>query len=279
MGAGVATSPHLSQTGAPPGRGPPPWAAGSVPRRGLVPSPWVPSGPRGPGRFPWEAIGPKPDRSRWARIEASHDPFPGFGSQSGQAPLGLPADPRPKPEGRPSGRLRTEIRRLPAGTASRRFPTTSRLRSAFARGASALPGRFPKSRPASARAYAGVASSAAPLVRPGSSPWGSGAVRHPLRDLPGIGPFPVRRLSGHDPKLSRTPDSRQRNPPVDNEDIGSKSGRGGGRKGDTPFFAKRQKPDIHNARAATPRACDIVKQPGWIRVSAATWKIEFAKFD
>lgn len=84
----------------------------------LVPFPWVPSRPRGPGRFP--------------------------GSDSGRGkprPVST-ADPRPKPEGRPLGRRRTEVRRFPAEIPSRRFPTAFRRCSAFARGASALPGWF-----------------------------------------------------------------------------------------------------------------------------------------
>jgi len=146
MGAGVATSPHLSQTGAPPGRGPPPWAAGSVPRRASS----LPRGSR-PGR---EGLG---------------------GSRVSDSGRGKPrpvstVDPRPRPEGRPLGRRRSELRRFPAELPSRRFPPAFRLLQCVRSGSSALPGGFPKSRPASACAYAGVASPPPCLRFPGIAP-------------------------------------------------------------------------------------------------------------
>ena len=83
---------------------------------------------------------------------------------------------------------------------------------------------FPKSRPASACAYAGVASPPPCLRFPGSLPFGNDAVpRRPVA-VRSEGPFPARLLLGYRRKLSRKPIRAKRNPPVDNEDIVHKSG-------------------------------------------------------
>ncbi len=78
---------------------------------------------------------------------------------------------------------------------------------------------FPKSRPASARAYAGAASPPPCLRFPGPFPFGNDAV--PRRPVAGRseGPFPARPLLGYGWKLSRMPIRANRNPPVDTEDI------------------------------------------------------------
>lgn len=86
-------------------------------------------------------------------------------------------------------------------------------------------GSFVKSRLASAFAYAGAASSASlPSASERQRPWGSdGAFGLGVAAFVSDDPFPVRRLSGHVPKLSALPDSGKANPPVDNEDNGGKS--------------------------------------------------------
>src|SRR5688572_4334202 len=84
-------------------------------------------------------------------------------------------------------------------------------------------GDFVKSRRASACAYAGAASSAS--LPSAWAPASLGERRRLLpgrRGLPFDDPFPVRRPSGHELKLSALPDSRKANPLVDNEDNGGK---------------------------------------------------------